>query len=653
MVRFLLLAFYALIITVGVLYPGMHNAEAQMPFSVSFDDDFDVREEPQVSFQTTVDKKSVAANQPFKIKMELKNAEAYSAPDTSIFPSGIKIQTQTQHSSMVIVNGVQNRVTSWLFEVIAETAGAYSIPAISIQTDLGTLYSQPFNVYAKDASDLPASTEDGTVIIESVIEKKDPYLGEPIEYTTKLYHLYPIDHAELVKPKSDNAIIEQITEPSKSQTSLNGKQYNMLEVSYIITPKKAGKVVISPSILRGKILKEVKKERPRTAFDNFFDPFSVIDKAISVTRELSTFTVASNKATLSVKAPIDGVNPWLALYDLSIEDEILDTSSGSSSSIKAKVGEPISRKIVMTAIGRTGEDLPDIENFIKADNFKVYSDKPESEKKILTDVKGKIASKIKGIKTQSFTFIPEKQGKVTLPDIKVAYVDIKDGKVKYAILPGKILDVAPSDNGGANGGYDPKKYNKSDIGKGDDDYIGDAANGENSTSSGSISWFNIILSIILLLVIIYFILKTRRLSSDSSVVDSSSFDAAIAGKITEYGVAKSQKVSGITNSSIKAIISSIESAPNFEVMEKAVKSFARQDLGIMSDVSVTLISQQISKKYKLNKGELLRVFSDLDSAIYSGKKIDLEELRKELIVILKKIGDKSIDNKSLPPLNPI
>lgn len=626
------------------------NALAQMEFDASFGDSDEYnpiaeKEKLPPSFNAQIDKKKIAVGQPFKIKLELQNADAYSAPDMSLLPSELKVQSQSQMSNVSMVNGISSKTNSWIYEVIAEHPGAYSVPPISIQTDIGTLHSQSFNLYAKDASELPSNTNDGTIFIEAKIEKKNPFKGEPIEYITKVYNLNPINNAELEKPKSEDAKIEQLTEPEKSQEFLNGKQYNVLEVRYLVTPLASGKVKIEPSILRGQILKEVKRKRPRTAFDDFFDPFAVIDSAFSVTREMEPFTVASNRITLDVKPEIEGVEPWLALYDLKIDDELLDLTTTADKELKAKVGEPISRKIVLTAIGITGEDLPDINNFINAPNFKIYSDKPQIDKKILTKVKGSIASKIKGIKSQSFTFIPEKKGQLALPELKIAYYSIPEGKVKYAVLPAKTLNVEPSDNNSVN-----KFTERNNSGAETEDIASDEEGGVQSSFGFSL---NTILLIILILLVLYFLikiskLKTGNISKEVIVANSST---SLARKIDDGGA--SGKATKITS-----IVQEIESAENFKMLEKAIKAFAVQDIGVSENSSVTIIAQQIARKYKLSKSEMVKCCADLDAAIYANKDVNLDSLKSNLSKMFAQIEDK-IDSKSskgkskrLNPLNP-
>jgi hypothetical protein len=613
--------------------------ETQAPASMGYFEGGVVEEEPPAplaQFQVFADKSNVAVGQPFQVKMQLEGADPYSAPDTSVFPKELKIQSQSQQSQMSVINGVASKSTIWIIEVIAEHPGSYTIPPASLQTDIGTLYSQSFNIYAKDATELPSSTEDSSVFIESSIEKKSPYIGEPIEYKVKVYHRHSIDQAELVKPKSDDALVEQLTEPLKGMAELNGQQYNVFEVSYLVTPSVAGKVKLEPAILRGKILKEVKKDRPRTAFDDFFDPFSVMNSAIAVTRELEPFTVASNAISLQVKDKLAEVNPWLALYDLKIEDELSDLKTIDDKAT-AKVGEPISRKIVLTAIGTKGKNLPDIEEFLDIRNFKIYSDKPVEEQKILTQVEGVVAEKIKGIKSQSFTFIPELEGEQLIPELKIAYFSIPDEKVKYAILPAKKILVEK--------GTFTNKSDDSNINK--DNSI------DNQDKDSPISLVNMVLLLVLLSLITYFLFVIYSLKKK----DKTNIKKKPVKKSVPLAPARSKITDG-QKATQTSVITLIENANSAEELGNIIKEYAASNCKISQSSSLTILSQQLSRKYKLNKSEFLHLCSEIDSAIHYNKKVDLDEIKSGLVEIFKSLQRKldAVSGKKsrhLNPLNPV
>ncbi len=602
---------------------------------------------PTANLNISVNKKSIAVGQPFQIKIELNGAEPYSAPDTSILPSELKIQTQSQQSKVSIINGVASKSTIWMVEVIAQSTGAYSIPPVSIQTDIGTIYSDSLNLFAKDAGELPTNTDDGSVFIEASVDKKDPYVGEPIEYKVKIMHLNAIEQPELMKPKSDDALIEQLTEPTRRKENINGKIYNVSEVSYLVTPNISGKVKLEPSILRGQILKEVKRERPRTAFDDFFDPFSVIGGAgISVTREVESFAIASNNINLVVQDKVAEVDPWLALYDLQIEDELSELKANDDNQITTMVGEPISRKIVLTAIGKKGKDLPDIENFLQAEGFKVYSDKPEFEQKILTQIEGNIAKKIKGIKTQSFTFIPEKAGEIIIPELKIAYFSIPEKKVKYSILPSKKVNVKPSEGGVSISSNIPQVASQENL-------------EQSEEPISNISYIIIILLLTLILLILYFI---YRISSVKQVKKIASVgtekvlktDNTTSRKIIDSPIVAAVSIKPDSKDKIYSIVEKIKAANSFKEIEAIIKLYTNENFNMPETNSLTITAQQLSRKYKLNKAEFVSICTDIDSAIYSRKKLDLADSRVRLARVFTSLEEKLGKNKSndLQPLNP-
>ncbi|HCR85740.1 MAG TPA: hypothetical protein DIV86_03585, partial [Alphaproteobacteria bacterium] len=333
------------------------------------------------SFTTTLDRYDIAEGEKFKIKLELQNAESYSPPDISKFPASVKVISQSQSQSFAYVNGASTKVRTWVYDVSAEKSGSFNIPKISIQTDAGTLYSNELGINIKPTSDIPNVTDEKDIFIDAKVDKLSTYIDEPIIYQTKVYHLAEVESAELVKPKSKGAVIEQISDPKTGTKNINGVEYNTIEVNYLATPVNSGKVKITPSILRGKSYKEVsEKQDEKAQFDNFFDPFSLLNgDKVNKTKKLVSFTVASNTVELDVKPADESVSPWLALYDFDISTE----SEINNTGFIAKLGEPITLKVTLTGIGKSGDLLPDIEKYIKAENFKIYSDKAVSSRQTL------------------------------------------------------------------------------------------------------------------------------------------------------------------------------------------------------------------------------------------------------------------------------
>ncbi len=91
----------------------------------------------ETSFSAYLDRSSIAAGEKFQMKLELINADPYTAPDTSQIPSDILIISQSQESTAQVVNGFSIKSTSWIYDMQSEKSGSFNFPAISIQTNNG------------------------------------------------------------------------------------------------------------------------------------------------------------------------------------------------------------------------------------------------------------------------------------------------------------------------------------------------------------------------------------------------------------------------------------------------------------------------------------------------------------------------------------
>jgi hypothetical protein len=147
------------------------------------------------------------------------------------------------------------------------------------------------------------------------------------------------------------------------------------------------------------------------------------------------FAIQSKPVTLDVRKPAAAMDPWLPLTALTLADEWDDAQ-------KPRVGEPLTRKLTLSAVGTTGAVLPDLENRIAAGaDFRIYADKADTGGSPRAD------GKISGWRQQSFTLIPQKEGRLTLPEIRVPWWDVANNRIAYATVPAKTIDVAPGEPG--------------------------------------------------------------------------------------------------------------------------------------------------------------------------------------------------------------
>ena len=126
--------------------------------------------------------------------------------------------------------------------------------------------------------------------------------------------------------------------------------------------------------------------------------------------------------------PKENLNQWwLPSLDVSLSEKWEGLEN-------AKVGQPITRHIQLTALNVLGNKLPDIE-IPPSKDFKVYAENVQKTQSYEERI-GLIGSE-----NRTFVFIPLKSGKLTLPAVSVIWFDVVSGSFKSAELPEKTIDV--------------------------------------------------------------------------------------------------------------------------------------------------------------------------------------------------------------------
>ncbi|BCA54621.1 hypothetical protein W02_17610 [Nitrospira sp. KM1] len=105
-----------------------------------------------------------------------------------------------------------------------------------------------------------------------------------------------------------------------------------------------------------------------------------------------------------------------------------------------RVGDAVTRTIVLTAQGTPGMFLPPI-SFIEVEGLALYPNAPRVEN-ISKERQGFLA----GRRTESVTYTLERAGKYELPSITVQWWDTHRRKLREHLIPPVVLEVSPNPN---------------------------------------------------------------------------------------------------------------------------------------------------------------------------------------------------------------
>ncbi len=612
------------------------------------------------SFEASVNRNEIAAGQSFKLKLSLSGASAKSAPDFSPLEKDFTIISRSQSSQTTIINGNVSSSINWQLTLIAPKEGEYTIPPITISTNAGKLKSNKIKLSVNDNSALStlSSSKSGktatiqALLAEAKIDKKSPYQNEPVLYTAKLIAARNIADISISELKVENAIVEKQGEPKIYDAQIKGTPVKIVEVRYLITPLKSGKIEIPAFVFQGQVESATKRRNQRHSlfddpffndpfFDNSFfgmrDPFTIFDKLNSY----EPFAVAGNKIELNVKAPAAKMDPWLPLSSLEISHHLEGASS-------AKVGEPLTLTLTMVAKGAVGSILPSLEEQITATNdFKIYADKPQISESISDDEKN-----ITGWREESYSIIPQKSGELTLPEIKVSWWDVTKNQIAYTTIAAQKINVEAGSptSGGQAEKQASEQSPKPQIKKMQKQNIKETKEASSAPvkieQKASLPHY---IYVILTIGAVFIILLSGAVLYLWQKISKQDKDPA-PRKEPVVSPANEDKIS----------LNKIKSAKTAQELKDMLQIFAHQHWNTPRNASLVEIYETISERSPENIVNSNKLFTDLDKLLYAGDgaNADFQAIKIGIYTALKsaynirKKQKNSCDNAKIRKINP-
>ncbi len=365
-------------------------------------------------------------------------------PDLSVLQKDFEVQGSSTSSQINIINGRRSFKKIWTIELLPKSVGKLAIPAIAV----GREKTSPLNIVITNLPPEVAAETSKHIFIESSVDldNKETYVQQQIPYTVKLYYDSAMQTGEVFSPQIENANIRALGNDKKYQVMRAGKKYVVVEKHFVISPEKSGVLHIPPTVVRGRIALSggdspaLRKRMDETDMLNQFfagknqNPFFNVPfdeffgrRVIGPSRPFSISGEAMDVNVLPVPDSFTG-DAWLPA------EALIMTDSWTEHPPELKVGEPVSRKLILQAKGLASSQIPDIK-IAKPEGMKVYTDQDKSE----TPNDG---NTIYGIRQIDISYIPSKSGKVVIPEINVDWWDVNNKQKKTFTLPEWDLIVA-------------------------------------------------------------------------------------------------------------------------------------------------------------------------------------------------------------------
>jgi hypothetical protein len=333
--------------------------------------------------------------------------QAKGAPDFSALKNDFDILNSQRSSSIRIINGNTESTTDWQLTLAPKREGKLLIPSFNVDDAV----SDAIEINVSQQSNAQ-STSDEKVRVLVEVSKKTAFVQEQILIKVKLISQIQLAQAEMQPLEIKNALLVNLDDQQKQYLStINGVQHLIIETNYAVFPQESGELNI-PSVNY-----TVAASSPRDAWGDFFGRG----------RNNNILRLRSDEQKITVKpAPSQYTGKtWQPADQLTLNE------SWSANLDQLKVGEPVTRTLIITADGLTGGQIAPIEN-TAVDGLTFYPDQAQTK-----DTKS--PQGVQGSRVETVAIIPTHGGDFTLPAVKIEWWNNKTQSMETTTLPEKRL----------------------------------------------------------------------------------------------------------------------------------------------------------------------------------------------------------------------
>lgn len=366
----------------------------------------------QADVSLQVSPEEVKTGEAFRLQITSDDPNQSGVPDLTSLQENFQILSTEQTVSYTIINGQSRSFKQWSIVLISKKEGVIPIPAI----DVGTSRTNAAQVRVlKQTSDAPsdsrntASAPEEAVALKTTISPKEPFVGQQVLYTVKLYNSGQLLDAEYHPPTVENALLIPLGDADRYQTAEKGQNYVVEEQRYAIFPQKSGSIrLVGPSF------------------------HALVYDAIP--RQVN---LPAKTADLKVQPiPPNFKGQWLPAKNVALSE----TYDASHQAVAQ--GDVVTRTIILEATAIPGQLLP-VPALADATGLNVYPEKPVIQNSIRNqELIGKATIKV--------TYLFNRAGDVTIPEIRLPWYNTDMGREETAKLPPRTFHIAAKPSSSQN-----------------------------------------------------------------------------------------------------------------------------------------------------------------------------------------------------------
>ena len=380
------------------------------------------------------DRPAVYEGDSLTLIIEADGRDLSGQPDLTALADDFDVLGTSQGSEIRIVNGRRSDKRSWRITLAPKFIGNIELPPIAV----GDERTAPLTL---TVSEVPQGAQGGPgddvyVEVELGVDGDRVMVQQQIPVVVRLYSGLPIRGGDLSDPRAEGAVLERLGNDRQYETTRNGRDYQVIERRFSLSPERSGELRIAPVVFEGEVVANRGGTRAPTGNDRLDRLFQ--DPMVGSLFRDSPFAMLERGEPVRAQAPairlqVDprpagfGGAHWLPAEALAIDD------SWASGPPRLRAGEPVTRTLTLTAKGLAGTQIPEIEIPVPA-GVRAYPEKTETESR--TD-----GAMLFGVSAQRVTLIPTAGGRLDMPEIRVTWWDTVARTERVATVPAMTLVV--------------------------------------------------------------------------------------------------------------------------------------------------------------------------------------------------------------------
>ena len=376
----------------------------------------------QVSFDAKVSKKRLGLNERLRIDFEMnENGDNFNPP---LFKNFQIISGPQQAVSRSWVNGVQSFSKTYTYFLTPRSKGNFTIGQAKVTIN-GEIYkTSPIEIEVTNAVKKPNDPNnvegqiDGNIHLVAEVSNPNPYLNEGITIIYKLYFRNPIsvsDVSELETPSYGDFwshLIKIGRAEINMRGTFKGEPYN--EVVWrkaVLYPQKSGNLILEPLTL------DLTLSLPSNRRDLFGRRILTQSQKTITTGEkvIKVKDLPKKNKPENFSGAVGKFD-----FDLILNKDALKASESFQAKIKVR--------------GKGNLNLFNLPSINVPNTLEVYE--PEHNEKVKVTLSG-----IQGTVEDTYTIVPQFQGKYPIPSIEFTYFDPKLEAYKTLFSQELIVDV--------------------------------------------------------------------------------------------------------------------------------------------------------------------------------------------------------------------